>query len=106
MKTACCVLFCYDLVQALRPSGVELTGARDRAADDVSHGERLLVISLVRLAALARVLRLMVYMPHGEASLTMEDQAEATFVGEEIATVGVDWQSGADLAQAWEDMMQ
>eukprot|EP01044_Picomonas_judraskeda_P017541 COSAG03_NODE_3318_length_2084_cov_48.486650_3_plen_46_part_00 len=45
-------------------------------------------------------------MPHAETSLTMEDQAEATFVGEEIATVGVDWQSGADLEQAWNDMMQ
>ena len=48
----------------------------------------------------------MAHMPHGEASLTMEDQAEANLVGEEIATVGVDWQSGADLAQAWNDMMQ
>jgi hypothetical protein len=48
----------------------------------------------------------MAYMPHAETSLTMEDQAEATFVGEEIATVGVDWQSGADLEQAWNDMMQ
>jgi len=46
------------------------------------------------------------HMPHGEASLTMEDQAETTFVGEEIVTIGVDWQSGADLAQAWDDMMQ
>ena len=48
----------------------------------------------------------MAHMPHGEASLTMEDQAEADLIGEEIATVGVDWQSGADLAQAWNDMMQ
>ena len=46
------------------------------------------------------------HMPHGETSLTMEDQAEPTFVGEEIVTIGVDWQSGADLAQAWDDMMQ
>ena len=50
----------------------------------------------------------MAHMPYGEASLTMEDQAGADigFVGEEIATIGVDWQSGADLAEAWDDMMQ
>jgi hypothetical protein len=45
-------------------------------------------------------------MPHAETSLTMEDQAEADLIGEEIGTVGVDWQSGTDLAQAWNDMMQ
>jgi hypothetical protein len=48
----------------------------------------------------------MAYMPHAETSLTMEDQAEADLIGEEIGTVGVDWQSGTDLAQAWNDMMQ
>ena len=48
----------------------------------------------------------MAHMPYGEASLTMEDQAEADLIGEDIATVGTDWQSGADLAQAWNDVMQ
>jgi hypothetical protein len=48
----------------------------------------------------------MAHMPYGEASLTMEDQAEANLIGEDIATVGTDWQSGADLAQAWNDVMQ
>ena len=47
----------------------------------------------------------MAYMPHEEASLTMEDQAEADLIGEDIATVGVEWQSGADLAQAWNDIL-
>eukprot|EP01043_Picozoa_sp_COSAG02_P035162 COSAG02_NODE_2501_length_8672_cov_7.293246_7_plen_247_part_00 len=47
------------------------------------------------------------HMPHAEASLTMQDQGtEVGLLGEDIATVGVDWQSGADLAQAWDDMMQ
>ena len=36
-----------------------------------------------------------------EARERMREEAR-----EQMAVIGVDWQSGADVAQAWEDMMQ
>jgi hypothetical protein len=42
-----------------------------------------------------------------ETDLTMEDQGTVTGDNcEDVATIGAHWETGADLAQAWNEMME